>query len=86
MDTPILKTKRCPNHGVLLSFCNMSVRDPAPNEGQIVEVRYLYCYPGTHGKLIEAKYFGRMRDDIDRTECSASQSKFKAGDSEPTES
>jgi hypothetical protein len=61
----------------------MPDRDPVPNAGQIFGVRYLYCHPRTDGKLIEAKYFGKIRDDIDRTECSASQSKFKASDSEP---
>jgi bifunctional non-homologous end joining protein LigD len=61
-------------------------RYPVPKEGQIVEVRYLYCHPGAEGKLIQAKYFGKVRDDIDRTECSVNQLKFKASDIEPTES
>ena len=39
-----------------------------PKEGEIVEVRYLYCHPGPDGKLIQAKYFGQTRDDIERTE------------------
>jgi hypothetical protein len=33
-------------------------RYPLPTEGQIVEIRYLYCHPGPDGKLIQAKYFG----------------------------
>jgi len=57
-----------------------------PTEGQIVEVRYLYCHPGIDGKLIQAKYFGKVRDDIDRIECSVNQLKFKGNDGEPTES
>ena len=57
-----------------------------PNEGQIVEVRYLYCHPGPDGKLIQAKYFGNVRDDVDHSECSVRQLKVKAADSEATES
>jgi hypothetical protein len=53
---------------------------------QIVEVHYLYCHPGPEGKLIQAKYFGKMRDDIALADCCVSQLKVKAGDSEPTES
>jgi bifunctional non-homologous end joining protein LigD len=61
-------------------------RYPIPSEGQIVEVRYLYCHPGPEGKLIQAKYFGRVRDDIERAECRVSQLKLKANDSAWTES
>jgi predicted DNA-binding WGR domain protein len=57
-----------------------------PKEGQVVEVRYLYCHPGAEGKLIQAKYFGKVRDDIDRTECSVGQLKLKAEDGESIES
>ena len=56
-----------------------------PKEGEIVEVRYLYCYPGEEGKLIQAKYFGKIRDDIARGDCSVSQLKLKADESDPTE-
>jgi hypothetical protein len=56
-----------------------------PKEGEIVEVQYLYCHPGADGKLIQAKYFGKVRDDINRAECCVSQLKVKAGDCEPTE-
>ncbi len=57
-----------------------------PKEGEIVEVRYLYCHPGPDGKLIQAKYFGQTRDDIERTECSVSQLKLKADEGQPSES
>jgi bifunctional non-homologous end joining protein LigD len=60
-------------------------RYPLPSMEQIVEVRYLYCHPGTDGKLIQAKYFGKVRDDVERPECNVSQLKLKADDSEPTE-
>jgi bifunctional non-homologous end joining protein LigD len=61
-------------------------RYPLPRVEQIVEVRYLYCHPGAEGKLIQAKYFGKVRDDIEIAECTVSQLKIKAGDGEPTES
>jgi hypothetical protein len=35
-----------------------------PHDGQIVEIRYLYCHPGADGKLIQAKYFGKIRNDV----------------------
>ena len=57
-----------------------------PKEGEIVEVQYLYCHPGPEGKLIQAKYLGKVRDDINLDECSVSQLKVKANDGEPTES
>jgi ATP-dependent DNA ligase len=57
-----------------------------PKEGEIVEVQYLYCHPGADGKLIQAKYFGNVRDDIQRAECSVGQLKVKAGDEELAES
>ena len=40
--------------------------------------RYLYCHPGPEGKFIQAKYFGKVRDDIEIAECSVSQLKVKA--------
>jgi bifunctional non-homologous end joining protein LigD len=61
-------------------------RYPLPRVEQIVEVRYLYRHPGTEGKLIQAKYFGKVRDDIEIAECTVSQLKVKAGDGEPIES
>jgi len=56
-----------------------------PKEGEIVEVQYLYCHPGPDGKLIQAKYFGKVRDDIEIAECNVSQLKVKANDCDPTE-
>ncbi|HKQ88632.1 MAG TPA: hypothetical protein VJS43_17880 [Candidatus Acidoferrales bacterium] len=52
-----------------------------PKEGEIVEVRYLYCHPGPDGKLIQAKCFGHVRHDVEQSECSVNQLKLKsAGD------
>jgi bifunctional non-homologous end joining protein LigD len=61
-------------------------RYPLPRVEKVVEVRYLYCHPGPEGKLIQAKYFGKVRDDVQLAECTVSQLKLKAGESEPTES
>jgi hypothetical protein len=60
-------------------------RYPLPRVEQIVEVRYLYCHPGPDGKLIQAKYFGTVRDDIDLAECNVSQLKLRVDNSEPIE-
>jgi bifunctional non-homologous end joining protein LigD len=57
-----------------------------PKEGEIVEVQYLYCHPGPDGKLIQAKYFGKVRDDIEIAECGVSQLKVKASDNVSIES
>jgi bifunctional non-homologous end joining protein LigD len=57
-----------------------------PKDGEIVEVQYLYCHPGPDGKLIQAKYFGKVRDDIEVAECGVSQLKVKANDGDPIES
>jgi len=54
-----------------------------PRDGQVVEVRYLYCHPGVDGKLIQAKYFGQVRDDVARGDCTVSQLKLKADDADP---
>ena len=61
-------------------------RYPLPRVEQLVEVRYLYCHPGPDGKLIQAKYFGKVRDDVELAECTVSQLKLKATESEPAES
>jgi bifunctional non-homologous end joining protein LigD len=61
-------------------------RYPFPRVEQVVEVRYLYCHPGPEGKLIQAKYFGKLRDDVELAECTVSQLKLKAEDGELVES
>src|SRR5207253_5303591 len=56
-----------------------------PKEGEIVEVQYLYCHPGAEGKLIPAKYFGKVRDDMKIAECGVSQLNVKDNDSDSIE-
>lgn len=50
-----------------------------PEKGQVVEVRYLYCYPG--GSLYQPTYLG-VRDDIENTACTSEQLKYKQSDEE----
>ena len=47
---------------------------PVPPAGAIVEIRYLYAYPG--GSLYQPVYLG-PRDDVGRHECAVKQLKFK---------
>jgi bifunctional non-homologous end joining protein LigD len=61
-------------------------RYPLPRVEQIVEVRYLYCHPGPEGKLIQAKYFGKVRDDVAVADCCVTQLKLKANEDDSTES
>ncbi|MGB9512141.1 MAG: hypothetical protein WBU20_10665, partial [Candidatus Acidiferrum sp.] len=61
-------------------------RYPVPHVEQIVEVRYLYCHPGPDGKLIQAKYFGKVRDDVALADCCVGQLKLKAEVGEAVES
>ena len=51
-----------------------------PQAGQVVEIRYLYCFPES-GVLFQPVYLG-PRDDVDDTECLTSQLKFKPTDDE----
>jgi bifunctional non-homologous end joining protein LigD len=46
-----------------------------PVTGQIIEVRYLYAYPG--GSLYQPVYLGR-RDDLEREDCNLRQLKYRA--------
>jgi bifunctional non-homologous end joining protein LigD len=57
-----------------------------PRDGQIVEIRYLYCHSGPDGKVIQAKYFGKIRGDVALGDCSVNQLKLKADESDATES
>jgi len=47
-----------------------------PAAGAIVEVRYLYCFPGG-GSLYQPTYLNQ-RDDIELDECTSKQLKFRA--------
>ena len=71
---------------VALALCDGDRRIPAgnvtipanhdiPPVGAVVEVRYLYAYPG--GSIFQPVYLGQ-RDDIRAEECTTDQLKFKA--------
>ncbi len=66
---PVGKVTIPPNHAV-------------PRRGEVVEVRYLYAYPG--GSLYQPVYLGR-RDDVTPVDCLLAQLKFKAPDDEQDE-
>lgn len=51
-----------------------------PKAGDVVEIRYLYAFPES-GVLYQPLYLG-LRDDVDPTECTARQLKFKPADDE----
>jgi bifunctional non-homologous end joining protein LigD len=50
---------------------------PLPSVNKVVEVRYLYAYPG--GSLYQPTYIG-PRDDVDDEECVISQLKYKSSE------
>ena len=53
----------------------ISPNQDIPNEGEIIEVRYLYAYPG--GSLYQPTYLG-VRLDADDEDCDCAQLKYKA--------
>jgi bifunctional non-homologous end joining protein LigD len=55
------------------------VNQAIPSKGDIIEVRYLYAYPG--GALYQPVYLG-AREDIAEKACMVAQLKFKSGETE----
>lgn len=55
--------------------CTVPENHAVPEPGTVVEVRYLYAYPG--GDLAQPSYLG-PRSDIAPEECVAGQLKFKS--------
>ena len=49
---------------------------PIPRAGSIVEIRYLYAFPG--GSLFQPVFLGQ-RDDVEPAACTIDQLKYKAG-------
>lgn len=68
-------------HGIGVVIGNVTIppNHTMPELGDVVEVRYLYCFPG--GSLYQPTYLGK-RDDIDTDECGLEQLKFKQSDEE----
>lgn len=67
-------------HGIGVNIGSVAIQPnrAVPQLGDVVEVRYLYAYPG--GSLYQPTYLG-VRDDITTDECTLEQLKFK----QPTE-
>jgi bifunctional non-homologous end joining protein LigD len=64
------------DNGAPVDVGNVTIppNQPVPPVGAVVEVRYLYAYPG--GSLYQPVYLG-VRDDVTRAECGARHIKFK---------
>lgn len=60
--------------GVIVGNVTIPPNKSVPQAGDVVEVRYLYGFPG--GSLFQPVYLG-PRDDVDPAECRSSQIKFK---------
>ena len=58
-------------------------RQPIPGKGAIVDICYLYAFPGEGGSLYQPVYQGQ-RDDIGADACTVGQLKFKPTDSPET--
>jgi bifunctional non-homologous end joining protein LigD len=69
-----------PNGWVSCGNVTIPANHKIPSTGQVVEVRYLYAFRES-GVLFQPVYLG-PRDDVDDTECLASQLKFKAEEDE----
>ncbi len=65
------------DQGDLVALGNVTVpaNKAIPADESIIEVRYLYAYPG--GSLFQPNFL-RVRNDIDRSACTVSQLKYKA--------
>lgn len=60
--------------GVVVGNVTIPVNFDVPKKGSVVEVRYLYAYKG--GSLYQPVYLGE-RSDIDESECTEDQLKYK---------
>lgn len=61
---------------VEVGSCTIPPNHLVPAVGAVVEVRYLYAYPGEGGCLFQPVYIG-PRNDQDEGDCNRSQLKFK---------
>lgn len=48
-----------------------------PAVGSIVEIRYLYAFPGAEGRIYQPCYFGVVRKDVTKSDCVVQQLKLK---------
>lgn len=79
----LLMVDGCPGgaseRGVNVGNVTVPANQPIPKAGQVVEVRYLYAYPG--GSLYQPILLG-TRDDVGPEACVVTQLKYKATDSD----
>ena len=70
--------------GKLRFMCTVKVADKyaLPKIGDVIDVRYLYAYPGPEGGLVQPAYFGVVRDDVKRESCTPEQLRIKNGGEE----
>lgn len=57
--------------------CTIPPNYDLPKAGDVVEIRYLYCFPIPGGSLYQPVYQG-TRDDIPQEDCTIQQLKFKS--------
>jgi hypothetical protein len=48
-----------------------------PENGQVVEIRYLYCFGGRLGRIYQPCFFGVVRTDVRPEDCVVQQLKLK---------
>jgi len=68
---------------VAVGNVTVPANQPIPKAGSIVEIRYLYAFPG--GSLFQPVCLG-LRDDVGPDACTISQLKYKGGEDEEAES
>lgn len=67
---------------VSVGKCTIPANQAIPAVGVLVEINYLYAFPG--GSLFQPLYKG-LRDDIERDACTLTQLHYKAGTAEDNE-
>ncbi len=65
-----------------LGNCTIPSNHAIPASGALVEVEYLYAFPG--GSVFQPQYKG-LRDDLDESACALAQLHYKAGSTEDDE-
>lgn len=74
-SVPLILLKGAVKEQVCVGNVTIPPNHTIPPPNSVVEVRYLYAYPG--GSLFQPVYLGQ-RDDVTREECTLSQLKLKA--------
>lgn len=67
---------------VFVGNCTIPMNHPVPQYGDIVEIKYLYAYPG--GSLYQPSYLG-VRNDLHYNDCTIDQLKYKSSEEDEEE-